>query len=147
MIYANFENIVEPKNNGEQNLICDNVYVNGDVDVRDHCHITRKYRGSAGRDCNNNVKLNNKIPIVFHNLKNHGSHFIMQEQGKFNLKINVIPNILEEQMRFNLNNKLIFIDTFQFFCFSLDSLVKNLGKDNLKYLGEEFDNKVLDLAK
>ena len=50
-------------------------------------------------------------------------------------------------MRFNLNNKLIFIDTFQFFCFSLDSLVKNLGKDNLKYLGEEFDNKVLDLAK
>ena len=96
MIYANFENIVEPKNNGEQNLICDNVYVNGDVDVRDHCHITRKYRGSAGRDCNNNVKLNNKIPIVFHNLKNHGSHFIMQEQGKFNLKINVIPNILEE---------------------------------------------------
>ena len=71
----------------------------------------------------------------------------MQEQGKFNLKINVIPNILEEYMRFNLNNKLIFIDTFQFFCFSLDSLVKNLGKDNLKYLGEEFDNKVLDLVK
>ena len=23
--------------------ICDNTYVDGDVKVRDHCHITRKY--------------------------------------------------------------------------------------------------------
>ena len=30
----------------------------------------RKYRGFAHRDCNMNVKLNHKIPIVFHNLKN-----------------------------------------------------------------------------
>ena len=27
--------------------ICDNDYVNRDVKVRDHCHITQKYRGSA----------------------------------------------------------------------------------------------------
>ena len=31
--------------------------------------------------------LNHKIPVVFHNLKNYPSHFIMQELGKFNLKI------------------------------------------------------------
>ena len=29
-----------------------------DVKVRDHCHITGKYRDSAHRDCNINVKLN-----------------------------------------------------------------------------------------
>ena len=32
--------------------ICDNDYINGDVKVRYHCHITGKYRGSAHRDCN-----------------------------------------------------------------------------------------------
>ena len=27
--------------------------------LRDHCHISVKYRGSAHRDCNNNVKSQN----------------------------------------------------------------------------------------
>ena len=30
--------------------ICDNVYVKGNVKVRDDCHITRKYRGAAHKD-------------------------------------------------------------------------------------------------
>ena len=30
--------------------ICDNVYVDVDVKVRDHCHITGKYRHSACKD-------------------------------------------------------------------------------------------------
>ena len=93
------------------------------------------------------VKLNHKIPAVFHNLKNYDSHLIMQELGKFNLKINVIPNGLEKYVSFSINNKLSFIDSFQFLSSSLDSLVKNLGKDNFKYLSQEFDNNVLDLAK
>ena len=64
-----------------------NVYVEGDVKVRDHCHITGKYRGSAHRDCNIKVKFNHKTPIVFQNLKNYDSHLIMQELGKFDLKM------------------------------------------------------------
>ena len=52
----------------------------------------------------------------------------MQKQGKFNLKINVIPNELEKYMSFTINNKLSFIDSFQFLISSLDSLVKNFGK-------------------
>ena len=67
-------------------------YIDNDVKVRDHCHITGKYRGSVHRNCNINLKLDHKIPVVFHNLKNYGSHLIMQELGKFNLKTNVIPN-------------------------------------------------------
>ena len=57
--------------------ICDNDYIDNDVKLRDHCHITRKYRGSAHRDCNINGKLNQKIPVVFDNLKNYYSHPIM----------------------------------------------------------------------
>ena len=78
--------------------ICDNDYFDGYIKVRDHFHITGKYRGSAHRDCNINVKLNHKILVVFRNLKNFGSHFIMQELGKFKFKINVIPNRLEKYM-------------------------------------------------
>ena len=48
------------------------------------------------RDCNINVKLNHKIPVVFQNLKNYDSHLIMQALDKFNLKINVIASGLEK---------------------------------------------------
>ena len=86
--------------------ICDNNCTDDDVKVRDYCHITGKHRGPAHRGCNINVKLNHKIHVVFHNLKNCDSHFIMQKLGKFNLTLNVIPNELE--MSFSINNKLSF---------------------------------------
>ena len=71
----------------------------------------------------------------------------MQELDKFNLKINVIPNGLEKYMSFSINNKLILFDSFQFLRFPLDSLVKNLDKNDFKYLSQEFDNNILDLVK
>ena len=122
--------------------ICDNDYIDNDVKVRDHCHITGNYRDSAHRDCNINVKLNRKIPVVFHHPKNYDSHLVMQELVRFNLKKNVIPNGLEKYMSFSINNKLNFIDSFQFLSSSLDGLVKNLNKDYFKYLSQEFDNNV-----
>ena len=48
-------------------------------------------------------------------------------------------------MNVTINNKLIFIDSFHFLCFSLRSLVKNLGKGDFKYLRQEFGNNLLDL--
>ena len=63
--------------NNTKKWICDNAYVDGDVKVKDHCHITRTYGGSARRDCNINVKLNHETPIIFHKLKNYDSHLIM----------------------------------------------------------------------
>ena len=71
----------------------------------------------------------------------------MRELGKFNVKVNVIPNTLETYMSFTINNKLSFIDIIQFLSSSFNSLVKNLNKDNFKYLSQEFDNNVLDLVK
>ena len=57
--------------------ICGNDYIDTDVKVSVHCHINGKYRGCAHRDCNISLRLNRKIPIVFYNLKNYDSHFIM----------------------------------------------------------------------
>ena len=103
-------------------------------------------------DCNINVEFtknhkNRKILVVLHNLKNYDSHFIMQKLGKFNLKINVIPNGLEKYMNFSINNKLSFIDSFKFLSSLLDSVVKNLSNDYFNYLSQKFDNNVLDLVK
>ena len=128
--------------NSPKYWICDNTYVDDDIKVRDHCHITGKYKGSAHRDYNINLKLNQKIPVVFHNIKNYDSYLIMQELGKFNIKINIISNGLEKYMSFTINNKLSFIDGFQFLISLLDSLVKNISKDDFKYLCQEFDNNV-----
>ena len=107
--------------NSNKCWIYDNVYVDGDFEVKQHCHITRKYIGFAHKDCNIKVKLNHKIPIVFPNLKSYDSNLIMQELGKFDFKINVIPNCLGKFISFNSSNKLIFIDSFQFLSSSLGS--------------------------
>ena len=98
--------------NSSKCWICDNYYIDNDVKVRDHCYITGKNRGSAHRDCNINLRLNHQIPVVFHNLKDDDFHLIIQELGKFNLKISVMPNGLEKYMSFTINNKLSFIYSF-----------------------------------
>ena len=58
-----------------------------------------------------------------------------------------MPNGLEKHMNFNINNKLVFIDSFQFLSFSLDSLVKKLGESHFICLSQEVDGKVFDLVK
>ena len=72
--------------------IYNNDYIDTDVKVRDHCHITGKYRSSGHRDRNISGKLNNKSSVAFQNLKNYDSRLIMQHLGKFSLKTSVIQN-------------------------------------------------------
>ena len=74
--------------------ICNNDYMMMML-KSDHCHITGEYRDSTNKDIDIDVNLNHKIPVVSHNLKNLDYHLIMQELGKFNVKINVIPNELK----------------------------------------------------
>ena len=64
--------------NSNKCWICDNAYVDGDVKVRDHCHIFEEYRGITHRYCNINFKLNHEIPLLFRNLKNYDSTLIVQ---------------------------------------------------------------------
>ena len=64
--FVDFENSAEC-------WICDNVFVDCDVKVRNHYYVTWKYIGSANRDCNIKVKLSHKVLVVFRNLKNYDS--------------------------------------------------------------------------
>ena len=127
--------------------ICKKLIGNEYEKVRDHSHITGKFRGSADWDCNINFQLTKKIPVIFHNLKGYDSHLIFSELNKFYLKINVIPNGLEKYMAFFLSKNLVFIDSMQFMNSSLDKLVKNLVDKNFKYLVKEFSCENLELLK
>ena len=51
--------------------------------VRDHCPVTRKYRDSAHSCCNVNLKLTQKVSIIFHNLKGHDNHLIIEKSNIF----------------------------------------------------------------
>ena len=123
--------------------ICGNKYTDKDVRVRDHCHITGKFRGSAHQECNLKLRIKSedlKVPVIFHNLRGYHSHFIMQQIGEIAKKhaytnkkgekqdfdINAIPNNREKYMAFILGKHLKFIGSFQFMSTSLDKLVSNL---------------------
>ena len=80
--------------------ICENNIVKNDVKVRDHCHFAGKCAVAAHKDYNVNVIQNYKIPVVFHNVKHHDGRFIKLELGKFDFKVNLIPNILERYMSY-----------------------------------------------
>ena len=62
--------------------ICDKLFDVGDVKVRDHCHVTGKYRGSAHWSWSVNLKLTKEVPVIFHNLRGYDSHLIIQQINK-----------------------------------------------------------------
>ena len=73
---------------------------NDDEKVRDRCHVTGKFRGAAHRSCNINLQLTKKVSIIFHNLRGFNSHLIFCDLNKFDVKISIIPNGLENTWHF-----------------------------------------------
>ena len=88
--------------------ICDKLFDVGNYKVRDHCHITGKYRAAAHWNCNINLKLSKKIPVIFHNLRCYDSHLLIKEISKIDIKVSVIPNRLEKYMAFTINKNLLY---------------------------------------
>ena len=80
--------------------------------VRDHCHFTGEYRGSAHKSCNLKLTIKpnkTKIPVVFHNLKGYDSHLIMQKIHKGSGNITCIANNAEKYISFSIG-QLKFLD-------------------------------------
>ena len=96
------------------------MFAAGDNEVRDHDNVTGTFRGSGHWNCNIDLKLTWKIWVILSSLKGCDSHLIVQEIGKFDVKINVIPNELEKYVDFIFNKNLIFIDSLQFLNLRLD---------------------------
>ena len=65
----------------------------------------KKYRGSGHWSCNINLRLTKKVPVIFHDLRGYDGPLIMDEIDKFDVKVNVVQNGLENVVAFTINNK------------------------------------------
>jgi hypothetical protein len=112
----------------------------GDDKVKDHDHETGKFRGAAHNSCNINFNLKFfKLPVFIHNLKGYDSHLLLSKIGQLGGRIDCIPMNSEKYLSFTWND-IVFKDSCQFMAASLDSLVKNLKKDDLHVTMEHFKN-------
>ena len=80
-----------------------------DKKVRDHCHLTGKFRGAAHNKCNLKFRLPKFYPVIFHNLSGYDSHLFIKNLGKSEGKIDCIPNNEEKYISFT---KEILVDKF-----------------------------------
>ena len=102
--------------------------------VRDHCHVTGKFRGAAHNKCNLKLRIPRKLPIIFHNLQGYDGHIIFKELIDFDVDIAVIPKDIDKYMSSIVNGHITFIDSYQFYNSSLDNLASNLEDNDFKHL-------------
>ena len=112
--------------------------------VKDHCHITGKYRGAAHSICNLNYKDQKEIPVITHNAT-YDNHFVINQLAiEFKGVLNCIGDNMEKYITFSvpikkevINNngdnkiityKLKFIDSYRFMQDSLSNLVDNTSE-------------------
>ena len=109
--------------------------------------MTGKFRGTTHGNCNINLQLTKKVPVIFHNLRVYDSHLVFSQLQKFDVKISVIPNGSEKHMACFLNKSIVFLDSMKFMNSSLYKLAKNLPDEDFKYLVEKFVPENLKLLK
>jgi len=51
--------------------------------VRDHCHLTGKFRGAAHNECNVRYRVPRFIPVFFHNLSRYDAHLFYKEASLY----------------------------------------------------------------
>ena len=99
--------------------------------VRDHDHLTGKYRGAAHNICNINCKQRSSsfVPLFFHNFSGYDCHLIFEEllteAYHQNYNPTIIPKSLENYVSIQVGC-LRFLDSYRFLSSSLDKLVKSL---------------------
>ena len=60
--------------------------------VRDHCHLSGKFRGAGHGICNLKCKVPKFFPVVFHNLSGYYSHLFIKTLGNSEGDISCIPS-------------------------------------------------------
>ena len=151
--------------------ICENP-LNNDK-VRDHCHLTGRYRGAAHSQCNLKFKLPKFYPVIFHNLSGYDTHMFIKDlakvKGPWEVEgieetrggIDCIAKTEENYVSFRktiavdvydkdgerkvVKRHIRFLDSFKFMASSLSKLAGNLTKhpDLQRY----FEGRQLELVK
>ncbi|XP_014476714.1 PREDICTED: uncharacterized protein LOC106745535 [Dinoponera quadriceps] len=120
--------------------------------MRDHCHLTSRYRGPAHSRCNLNYRNSHIIPAFFHNLSSYDAHFIIERiANSFEGSVDLLPINKERYLSFTKNIKcarvkwrqrvkLRFVDSFRFLSTSLDKLASFLDEDKLRAIRSTFSH-------
>ena len=121
--------------------------VQGKKKVRDHDHLTGKYRGAAHSICNMLYNPPCEISCKFHNLAGYDGKFIIENMAKFlnhqraykesqgkefKYEFNGIPQNSESLMSFSIKTSkyaIKFTDSFKFMNFSIAKLAETLPDD------------------
>ena len=95
--------------------------------VRDHCHLTGKYRGPAHNTCNINVRRKDSIfiPFLFYNFSNYDCHLFFKklvDRKSDKVELDIFPKTNEEYISVTYGC-IRFIDSYRFLLSGLDSLV------------------------
>ena len=141
--------------------------------VRDHCHLTGRYRGAAHNQCNLDYKLPSFYPVIFHNLSGYDTHVFIKDlaeiKGPLEIKglsetrgkISCISKTEEDYVSFSktivvgvyvkdgkkieIKRQIRFIDSFRFMQKSLSELATNLT--SYPNLSRYFNGEQLELVK
>ena len=125
--------------------LCENPL--GDEKVRDHDHLTGKYRGAAHNRCNLNCKKKSSsfVPIFFHNFSGYDCHLIFEEVLTQAYKMGCEPKIIPKSMENYVSIQVDcfrFLDSFRFLSSGLDKLVKSINSFPIMD-SNNFENKLL----
>ena len=71
--------------------------------VKDHCHVTGKFRGAAHNKCNLKLRIPRKLPIMFHNLQGYDRYITFKELNSFAVYIAVIPKCIDKYLSIIVN--------------------------------------------
>jgi len=114
--------------------------INVQTRVRDHDHLTGKFRQTLCNRCNLSLQQPKYVPVFLHNLSNYDAHFIITELDYNSNRINVIPNSEEKFISFSkyISNtfSIRFIDTFRFMATRLSTLAANMITPNFEKFRE-----------
>ena len=78
--------------------ICFKPFNSKEPKVRDHCHHTGHYRGSALSLCNLRYRIPSYIPVVFHNLSGYDAHLFNNNETN-DLILNLTPKNMTQHSR------------------------------------------------
>ncbi|XP_024872775.1 uncharacterized protein LOC112455212 [Temnothorax curvispinosus] len=132
--------------------VCGKPFQPEDKRVRDHCHLTGRYRGPAHSRCNLNYRNVYVIHVFFHNLSGYDAHFVVEKiANDFEGGVDLLPltkksyiffskTVKETQTdgKWDRYVKLRFVDSYKFLAASIETLASYLNRDKLRITRSEY---------
>jgi hypothetical protein len=114
--------------------------------VREHCHLTGRFRGASHAFCNLQFRLPKFVPVFFHNLSGYDCHLFIRELGEMPGRLKVIAKNKENYISFTKffhidKDEFVpvrFVDSFKFLGTSLEKLAADLNNEDFVHLRSFF---------